>query len=52
MAIEDCLAGIQTANLAIPERAQAIMNMFHLRIIPAPYPSDRRPKRLGMLVSV
>jgi hypothetical protein len=33
MAMDECVAGIQTANIEIPETAQAIMNIFHLPIL-------------------
>jgi hypothetical protein len=35
MAMDKSLAGIQTANTEIPERAQAMMSIFHLPIISA-----------------
>ena len=52
MATDARVAGIQTANSVIPERVQAMMNMFHLPMMSAPYPEARRPNRLSMVVSV
>lgn len=33
MTTDECVAGIQMANIAIPEIAQAMMNIFHLPIL-------------------
>ena len=33
MAMDECVVGTQTANIEIPETAQAMMNMFHLPIL-------------------
>jgi hypothetical protein len=33
IAIDECMAGIQIANIAMPDTAQAIINIFHLPIL-------------------
>jgi len=49
MVMEECVAGIHTPNMAMPEIAQAIMNIFHRPILSDKYPETRRPKRLAAL---